>query len=593
MSQMHLPLYNPKDRGRLNALRSILAAVSDELRQQAPVAQGIVDFSVSQFPQILRRHTPFQLLSIAEPSAPESVSPYPFELMDFIESPTATRPEVFPGVANLIRMVDVTKLAEPLQQAELIGIDESQVDTPLPQSALAYLKSVAFRMYKLPDGSTDEAAGPILNEMRMQLREDEAFENENKLLSYIRNNFIAYISALTAIHYGRKPFVVLHGPLVRAIGGFSHLTFDYETAKNLFSLNSADMGEFDLPTGSGRSVIQGDEFTQQNMSYIPLEVADGKTNLRRFTAFCIRVCGRKCASAQVPIPAEAAPGQGDRITETKLKNRVYPGFCLYFWMLRSLYDLARLSETRISAVVENVAAATEMTRLILPSLVSNSSARHSIENSSLSTALRAIGVRRLPSQPNSRELYQNSRKIIDSLRLSDSNIFSYVLAEGQYTAPVQVYRYRTRNTFEKVLGYVWLGIRNELSSVLDHTLFPSQPFSGRSGDSHPGYRIMMSYIRTTPLREPIRLEYFDLPDTTIEDVAGPIYLLSLPYQEYGIPIILYYADKLARTPTRLVRAIIEREYLELVLQNRFSDPVSIMRILGRLSRGYFQREGLT
>jgi hypothetical protein len=103
---------------------------------------------------------------------------------------------------------------------------------------------------------------------------------------------------------------------------------------------------------------------------------------------------------------------------------------------------------------------------------------------------------------------------------------------------------------------------------------------------------MMSYIRTTPLREPIRLEYFDLPNTPVEKIAGPIYLLSLPYQEYGIPIILYYADKLARTPTQLVRAIIEREYLELVLQNRFSDPVSIMRILGRLSRGYFQREGL-
>jgi hypothetical protein len=67
--------------------------------------------------------------------------------------------------------------------------------------------------------------------------------------------------------------------------------------------------------------------------------------------------------------------------------------------------------------------------------------------------------------------------------------------------------------------------------------------------------------------------------------------MSLPYQEYGLPLILYYADKLARTPTKLVRTIIEDEYLKLVIQKRFSDPVSIMKILGHLNRGYFQRDG--
>jgi hypothetical protein len=30
MTQMSLPLYNPQDRGRLNALQNILLAVSDE-----------------------------------------------------------------------------------------------------------------------------------------------------------------------------------------------------------------------------------------------------------------------------------------------------------------------------------------------------------------------------------------------------------------------------------------------------------------------------------------------------------------------------------------------------------------------------------
>jgi hypothetical protein len=45
MDQMSLPLYNPRDRGRLNALRNIVAAVSDELREKSHVAEGIVDFT--------------------------------------------------------------------------------------------------------------------------------------------------------------------------------------------------------------------------------------------------------------------------------------------------------------------------------------------------------------------------------------------------------------------------------------------------------------------------------------------------------------------------------------------------------------------
>lgn len=102
----------------------------------------------------------------------------------------------------------------------------------------------------------------------------------------------------------------------------------------------------------------------------------------------------------------------------------------------------------------------------------------------------------------------------------------------------------------------------------------------------------MSYVRTTPLREPVRVEYFDLPHfQPPKKVLGPIYLMSLPYQQYGLPLILYYADKLAHTPTKLVKTIIEEEYINLVLQNRFSDPVSYMRILGHLNRGYFQRDG--
>jgi len=334
-------------------------------------------------------------------------------------------------------------------------------------------------------------------------------------------------------------------------------------------------------------VLPSDSFTTQNMSSIPRDATNGEQNLRRFNEFCLKRCGRRCASGRV-LPNRAIPRDQPKIDQEMIRERYYPGFCLYFWMLRSLLDLARLSQISVASVIEDVSAATEMTRFVLPSLLAMPRVHQYVKLSALQAPLKAIGINALAEPERRRDLYRQTKRIIDMLRLSDSTIFSYVLTEGQYTAPVQVYRYRTQNTFDRVLGDSWLGIRDEYENILE-ALFPEHVHSG----THPGYRVLMSYVRTTPLREPIRIEYFDLPHFIPHKmIIGPLYLLSLPYQEYGLPVILYYADRLARTPTNLVRTIIEREYLELILQNRFSDPISIMRVLGRLTRGYFQREGV-
>jgi hypothetical protein len=587
MAQLNLPLYNPQDRGRLNALRNILAAVSDELRRQAPVARGIVDFTVNELPQIFRQFTPFTIYPVDYNASP--ASPYPFEVFDLVQQPRDR--EVFITVAELVKKLDVPTLSEPLKDVELIGIDESLVDNPLPHSILTFLKSVAFRMYQLPDGTSAEAAGPIVSDLRMPLRESETAESEHKLLSYIRNNYIAYVSALTSLAFGRTPFVVMHGPLIRPIGGFSNITFDYQTALELFNINLEDAGEFDPPQGNTSPVVQGDSFTANNMTFVPKDALNGEKNLVRFNEFCLRTCNRQCSMVNVFSNENAIPKPVKKVTRDMIRQRDYPGFCLYFWMLRSLLDLSRLKKISIASVVENVSAATEMIRFVFPSLLAIPQARQRVDRSSLRAALQAIKVN-YPSEEYLRsELYQQVKQTIEKLRLTDSNIFSYLLAEGQYTAPVQIYRYRTRNTFIRVLGDGAWGIDNNFETLLEK-LFPVSPIEARPY-SHPGYRVLMSYLRTTPLREPVRVEYFDLPHLNpAEKIIGPIYLLSLPYQEYGLPIILYYADKLARTPTQLVRTIIEREYLELVLQNRFSDPVSILSVLGRLTRGYFQREGL-
>lgn len=581
MTQMSLPSIVPRDRGKLNALRNILAAISDELRRQAPVAQAIVDYTTRGFSSLVNATGEYELLSSHQVN-PRSISPYPFGIQDLTTGDA--RPEVFPNLAELINQLDLETASNLLNDVELIGIDESQIDTPLPQSVLTFLKSIAFRMYRQPDGTADEAAGPILSELRMQLRDDAAFENENKLLGYIRNNYIAYFSALTSLNSNRKPFIVIHGPLVRAIGGFSHISFDYSTANEMMNINTGEAGEIDIPI-ENVTVLQGDASTEHNISFNPTEVIDGKDNLRKFCEFCLFQCGRQCANVQ-GFPTRAIPPAQAHVTDRMVEERDYPGFCLYFWGLRSMFDLARLGEFVLLSVVEDISAATEFTRLVLPSLLSNPNTLRQTTQI-LGPALAATQIDLSSVQNQRPDFYRRTNQMIERLRLSDSTLFTYSLNEGQYTNPVQIYRYRTRNTFQATTANPGWGIRNEFEPILS-ALFPDNT----DNSQHPGYRVVMSYLRTTPLREPIRVEFFDLQHLPHAELLGSTFLLSIPYQEYGIPVILYYADKLARTPSRLIRTIIEREYMDLVLENRFSDPVSIMQALGRLTRNYFQREGL-
>lgn len=407
--QLSLQLdYDPRDRGKLHSLENIIASISDELRKQAPIAKELVDFTAKELPQILLDNIPLELRQ-ANSDASELLSPYNFEVFDFIKSNTRPPKGVFSKVSEVIENIeDIEELAKPIQGAELIGIDESIVPSELSVSNLTFLRSVAFRMYKLPNGELLESVGPILSELRMQKSEDGAFENEIKLLGYIRNNFIAYVSAITAIASGRPPFVVLHGPLVRAIGGFSHLTFDYETARDLLNIDLADAGEFQPPQGKSSNTIKGDNFTVNNLSFEAKKVLKGDDNLRQFNNFCLNSCKKKCTYGENFVKEARPLKKTEKVTLPVIRNRRYPGFCIYFWVLRSLVDLCRLSkETTISSVVEDISRATEMTRLVFPSLLTIDRSRQRVE-SVLQNSLKAIDVKKYPKLDR-KNLYEKAR----------------------------------------------------------------------------------------------------------------------------------------------------------------------------------------
>src|SRR5262245_38310775 len=99
MIQQGLPFFNSRDRGRLNAVRNLLASISDELRKQAEAVQGIVDFSTQELPSLLREFSPFQLES-SDHQARAPLSTQPFKIEDF--SLASNRPAVFSSTTELL-----------------------------------------------------------------------------------------------------------------------------------------------------------------------------------------------------------------------------------------------------------------------------------------------------------------------------------------------------------------------------------------------------------------------------------------------------------------------------------------------------------
>jgi len=553
--QLNLPISFPRDRGRQNALINIIVAGIEK-----EFINAAIGFSTHKFKETLERCMPFELRP-HDTNFPR-VSPYKFEIHDLI--PNRNRGETFSTLNQLVRSLDLEKLSKRLQEAEIIGIDESIVDVRLSQNNFTFLKSIAFRMYPNPDNTLNESFGPIVSHLRTQFGDSDKFENENKLIGYIRNNFIAYVSALSSLKCGRKPFVILHGPLVRAIGGFSHIIFDYRTAKELMNIDIERAGDFSALDKEFQKAIKGDE------------------NLKDFHRFCIDTCQRQCSEYMKGFwDKEAIPEEGSEANKSTIQKRKYPGFCLYFWVLRRLFDLCNNNAQRmtVASVVEDISRATEMTSLILPSLLEAEFKRQRGSSANAPNLPEPFETIRFDPDSQRTYFYKEVNQIREEYGFADATLFSFVLDEGQYTAPVQIYRYCTRRTYDKVLHETSLGIQNDFESILDK-LFPT-----------PTHNVLMSYVRTTPLREPVRVEFFRIGEGReyYEEVIGAIYLLSLSYQQYGLPIILYYADKLAHTPNKLVRAVVERKYLDLLSQNRFSEPVKVMQLLGKLMRNYFER----
>lgn len=75
--------------------------------------------------------------------------------------------------------------------------------------------------------------------------------------------------------------------------------------------------------------------------------------------------------------------------------------------------------------------------------------------------------------------------------------------------------------------------------------------------------MLMSFVRTSALKTPIRVEFLEQgKKENWEEVLTSTYIASLPYGSYGLPIFLYYADKMARMPKEIISIVTESYLVE-------------------------------
>jgi len=568
------------DLGRKKALQNEFLIVPEEIRKNQDLLKEVFRFILESIPLEIRNNTPLTLTACNA----GTLSPYPLEIQCLLDACSDTPLHSRNDVIEHLNMESAAKIFEDAK-IELIGIDESRVEMPLQGSAYAYLKSVAFRISRTPERQ-EEYLGPIVRDFKVDFREDAYFEKRNQFWGYLRNLFVAKVVIERSINRGFKPIVFMHGPLVRAIGGFTDIFLKREEAIRVLSLELGSAEELGPDSYEG-GIISRNEYGEELLRKLHDEEVE---NIEEIYKSVINRLENSGSDSKLPrlwyraLPMDLKTGNIRDFED----REYYPGITIYFWLLRELYNICKENGVPLIAVVENIERATEFVQYVLPPLLSrlylsdeyydlpqniksifDRHAAHGVPFDEIVNRIRSRGLER-----DKRDFYQYIFRMIKMLNITDSVVTTNLLNEGEYTTPIQTYRYVTREIFQNKLGHGEYGIDNDYESILQYYFNPEEK------------RILFSYLRTTPLREPIRIEFFDIY-TDYTPIVGATYLLSLFYPNYGLPIILYYTDKVARTHTSYLRRILEYVLVD-ILSGEFRTE-DMLRIFKALSRNFWER----
>lgn len=417
----------------------------------------------------------------------------------------------------------LSKVCTKMERKWVISIDESIVDKESFVGDVAYRHSCAFG-YQIPQSQAIPEERILAVSSILRLQDDEDFDRKMQFLPYLLNLYVAFYTAKILQHLNQSVYaVILHGPLIRQIAPFLNLLFRAEDVKKVVTADTDPPVRAlkDIASGGVLDSIKADK-TYQDC-------------LEDFVGLFPR----------------------DRVED--IKKRVnnkgeIPGICFYFALLRRLSDLAKEMGFHLIGCVEN-ARSSEYSKLYVQDQIQRFG-RDSEGEEILRQLFGTYDVRF-----NKNLIKERFRDFLGKSGWDDEMIHAFSLRfddqqsiKSEFTKPVPIRRYFTCGQNEDIFGFRFGSsfvsedpARERLIAQLIDALYPFDD-----------YRMLMSFVRTSEIKAPIRVEFLEQGSAdNWNEVLSSIYIASLPYSSYGLPIFLYYADKMARMPKEVISSVTE------------------------------------
>ncbi len=458
----------------------------------------------------------------------------------------------FPIGTSQFSISKIGNIIDEIKGKWIVAIDESMIDEEALSGNISYRHSAAFGM------RIDEAGGEPKERMLalssvVKIQEEEHFRDKMMFISYLMNLFTAYYTAKFLTSIGEKVHsIIIHGPLIRQLGPFMELGFKRDVLHKVFSL--------------GKRIEFG-----KNISPEIKNLAEGGLLKEILDSENYKEC------------VEQVKGYIGSLGKDESS-----GISLYLCLLKKLYDLSKAENFYVIGCVET-ARSSEYSDIYFRYQVEEYFNKNADERQSFEKLLQRCGIQ---PQADLKLCFLQLREKAgwDDEKLS---VFSVKYDAAQqhihYTNPVPIRRYFSSQAnedaldlnekFSRRISSTSQGAQNgALNNILKQTL------------KFPDYKVLMSYVRTSELKAPIRVEFFETGNW--QNIVPFVYAVSQPYSSFGLPVFLYFADKIARVPNSVISTVttelLMKKAIEYVTKNPQGDMHFVQIVNGLLNK--FRRD---
>jgi hypothetical protein len=461
----------------------------------------------------------------------------------------------FPIGTSQFPISKIGNIIDEIKGKWIVAIDESMIDEEVLSGNISYRHSAAFGM-RIDETGREPKEKMLALSSAVKIQEEEHFKDKMMFISYLMNLYTAYYTAKFLTSIGEQVHsIIIHGPLIRQLGPFMELGFKRDVLNKVFSL--------------GRNI----EF-EDNISPEIKALAEGKLLQEILDSENYKEC------------VEQVKGYIGSLGKDESS-----GISLYLCLLKKLYDLSKAENFYVIGCVET-ARSSEYSDIYFRYQVERYLDENKDKRQTFEELLQRFGIQ---PQADLKACFLQLREKAgwDDEKLSFFSV-KYDAAQQRicYTNPVPIRRYFSVLDNQNVIGDAQLAQR--ISSTSDRAQNLALKNMLKQTLKFPDYKVLMSYVRTSELKAPIRVEFFETGNW--QNIVPFVYAVSQPYSSFGLPIFLYFADKIARVPKSVISTVttelLMKKAVEYVTKNPQGDMhfVQIVNaLLNKFRRDFTQR----